>query len=92
MEKGNLPAAFSLTTVLRGLSNASASRGCQVKANLDLVRMFIQKDYCKVVGRTIEIAGTLPLKSAYSSESGRRGFLLYRSVSKPRKTRCRQVQ
>ena len=91
-EKGSLPAAFSLTKVLRGPSNAPASRGCQVEANPDLVRTFIQKDYYQVVGRTIEIAGTLSLKSAYSSESGGRGFLLQRRVSKPRKTRCRQVQ
>ena len=51
-------------------------RGCQVKANLDVVRTSIQKHYCKVVGRAIEIAGTVSLKSAQSSESGGRGFLL----------------
>lgn len=76
MEKQNLPAAFSFPRVLRGLSDAPVFRGCQVKANLDLARTSIQKHYCKVVGRAIEIAGTVSLKSAQSSESGGRGFLL----------------
>ena len=76
MEKGKLPADFSFPRVLLGACLMPQCRGCQVKANLDVVRTSIQKHYCKVVGRAIEIAGTVSLKSAQSSESGGRGFLL----------------
>lgn len=76
MGKRNLPAASSLTHVLRGQSNAPMFRGYQIQANPE--EGFYSKGSLQRMrgwGGAIGKGGTLSIKSAHSSESERKDFL-----------------